>query len=187
MWKLFFVTFLTSLVCLSSCKESKKEVESVPDTAIESSELKGYSDKFKRIILTEEGILRGFSFVTDSSEIRKNESAQFLSSTGDQMSYTVEFNDLEMADIIYHLKGNEIDTFEIDLYLKNKSITDSLLNDFNTFYSKKYGNVIKSGDSLFVWKDSIQNVEVKLKNINQDVDHGINIYLYPYNAKELVQ
>jgi hypothetical protein len=186
MWKFFYVTFLTLLICLS-CKDSKKEVESVPATAIESSELKGYTDKFKKIVVTEEGILRGFSFVTDSSEIRRNESAEFRGSSGDKLEYTVEFNELEMADLTYHLKGNEIDTFEIDLYLKNKSITDSLVNDFSSFYSKKYGNPSKFGDSLIIWKDSVQNVEVKLKNINQDVDHGLNIYLYPYANKKLIQ
>lgn len=185
MWKFFTIIFFSSIVLLS-CRESKKEVESVPSTAIESSELGGYSEKFKKIMITEEGVLRGFSFITDSSEIRRNESAQFLSSSRDEIAYTLEFNELEMADIIYHLKGNEIDTFEIDLYLKNREATDSLLLDFKNFYNKKYGNVITSGDSLYIWKDSIQNVGVHLKNINQDVDHGLNVFLYPYK-QEVVQ
>jgi hypothetical protein len=186
MWK-FFTVIVFSLLVFVSCRESKKEVESVPSTAIESSELAGFSEKFKRIMVTEDGILRGFTFITDSSEIRRNESAQFLSSSRDEITYTLEFNELEMADIIYHLKGNEIDTFEIDLYLKNKEATDTLLNDFKTFYTKKYGDFESGGDSLFIWKDSVQNVGVQLKNINQDVDHGINIFLYPYNQKGVLQ
>lgn len=173
-----FILLFASCIIFYSCKEAKKEQESITETAIESSELEKYTDKFRKLIITEDGILRGFTFITDSSEIKKNENAQLFSSSPSGLQYTIEFNELEMADIIYHLKGNEIDTFEIDLYLKDKPSTDSLLQDFKKFYTAKYGSVETDSDSLVTWKDSVKNVAVSLKYINKDIDHGINVHLY---------
>ena len=183
-WKFIFTAFI---IATFSCKEPKKEVESVPETVIESNELDNYSEKFKKLVVTDEGILRGFTFITDSSEIKKNENAEPLSSTPDELSYTIELNELELGDIYYHLKGNEVDTFELDLYLKNKESTDSLLNDFKNFYGHKFGQSHAKGDSVFLWTDSLTNAEVMLKYINKDVDHGINIYIYRKEEDPKVQ
>lgn len=185
--KIYHRIIFVLLALFMACQEKKKEVESVAETAIESAELDKYSDKFRRIAVTNDGVLRGFTFITDSAEIRRNETAQFLSSNPKEISYTLELNEFEMADIIYHLKGNEIDTFELDLYLRNKESTDSLLQDFKTFYTEKYGNYSNQGDSLLFWKDSVENVGTMVKYINRDVDHGINIYLYKSDEKQMVQ
>ncbi|HYG39106.1 MAG TPA: hypothetical protein VD908_10815 [Cytophagales bacterium] len=178
--KLLFI----SIILITGCNDTKKETESVKETAIESSELDMYSDKFRRLMVTEDGVLRGFTFITDSSEIKRNETAQFLSTDPSEMTFTIEFNELEMADIIYHLKANEVDTFELDLYLKNKEATDSLVQDFRLFYTGKYGKFTTQGDSLLLWKDSVENVGVKLKYINEEFDHGINVYLYKNSSDQ---
>src|SRR4051812_30499053 len=117
--KIYQTLIILSLIITLSCKENNKKVETVPETVIESSELENYSEKFRRLMITDEGILRGFTFITDSSEIKRNENAELLSSTPRSIEYSVEFNELESSEIVYHLKGNEVDTFEVYLYLKS--------------------------------------------------------------------
>src|SRR5436190_23930768 len=97
----FFVALLALLIF--SCENQNETANQVQksDTLINPVQpLAGYSEKFKFLIKSEEGIFRGINLGRTSAEVKIAEEGSELDEQGeDYIDYMVKFTELESAEV----------------------------------------------------------------------------------------
>lgn len=170
------VLFLGILI---SCQEKKQETP-VGVNSLSSPSQKGhfdnYSPIFQAIIKKETGMARGVS-LGDSLEQIKETTLLSESQPENGKSYTEYFDntDLNFADILYTKnEQGAVASIIIDVYIEKQSTVGGLLNEFRSYFNKKYGKGEES-EKTTKWELPDKENTLVLQNVSTQKDPGLKI------------
>lgn len=173
--------FLLLTIFNVSCDEKKTTNKDATDnTATEEEAPKGFdnfSPKFKKLVKTDTAIFRGVSFGTSIDSVRKLEVSSTLLESGDNfITYSIPFNIKEEADVLYYFgEDKKISKIETDIYPENIESQSSIFNEFDAFYTSKYGAPIIVGEVEKAWKSHDNKYLIEMKKTGNVKVHDIKI------------
>lgn len=184
------------IICLFfvACQEKKQESsEKKPSTVeapkeeVEKLSVDEYSQIFIAIMKTDKGMARGVKIGDNIDTI--NETADIADSQVENgKSYTSSFDDMgaNFVDIEYIANDErKITSIVLDVYLENESSVDSLFNEFNLYFKKKYGQG-KAQKKEITWNLTDGVNQLLLQNISKEKDPGLKIVFAKKGDKPLL-
>ncbi len=174
-----------------SCQDKKQTIESGVVASSDSIStvipLQNYSSVLKAILKTDAGMIRGLSIGDEMDAVL--ESAP-LSQTQPKngKSYTERFDDtdLNFADVLYLSDSeNKLSAISVDIFIEKQSSVDSLMNEFKSYFEKKYGQG-KGISKMMVWQLPDSQHSLMLQNVSTAKDPGLKI-IFAKRGSELLQ
>lgn len=152
-----------------------------PEVAIDS-----YSKDFQKLIQSPHGTFRGINLGDPASEVKKQESkSEIEEETSDNVDYMVNYGEFEEAEVSYLLdKAGKVKAIETHIYPRNKESQDSLYNEFNKFFTAKYGKASTVSDSALIWELKEPNLFINIEKKGTAKVHDINLR-FSYLSNEL--
>ncbi|HEX8548338.1 MAG TPA: hypothetical protein VF691_15360 [Cytophagaceae bacterium] len=177
-----FACFFLFLFILNSACDDKKANDKKVNTgpANQEEETKGFDDfsaKFKKLVKTDTALFRGVSLGTHVDSVRRFESTSSPLESGDNyISYSIPFNIKEEADVLYYFgEDSKINKIETDIYPENIESQSSIFNEFDVFFTKKYGSPIIVGEVEKAWKSHDNKYLIEMKKTGNVKVHDIKI------------
>lgn len=98
-----------------------------------------YSDTFKKIIITEQGIFRGVDFDTPVSNVKKLEPIKPELDDVLGLKYQIPLNEGETLYLEYDKQEEKVKNIRSKIILRNNQNAEKLYNELTQFYTKKHG------------------------------------------------
>lgn len=130
--------------------------------------------------LTGDSDWRGINLGEDFAKVKATEKGEAFESDAKHVGYTVEFNNLETADILYYQTGQNVSAIEVDLFLNSRQSVSDYQQQLSPYFTSRYGSP-KTGSNNTVWKDT-NGETVTLKDVSKGKDFGLKIKLAPTNG-----
>jgi hypothetical protein len=175
------LTFLlVGLLIACTEKPTQETTTTTPDTlAQQKAAFETYSDKFKKIIKTEDGILRGVNFGDNLEEVIVKEDTIPLEDSTQYISFTVKLDEEEdeITDVLYFFdKNRQIKGFRLDIYLNNTSAVDSLSQEFTTYFTDRYGKPVMQEQKAKAW-NGLDQTKIVMKDVGIKEAPGLQIQI----------
>jgi hypothetical protein len=175
------------LACQDKSQSSEKETTQLPDSTHTQSSLDSYSPIFKAILQSGAGMVRGVSIGDDANTIKETAVlAETQPENGKGFTEYFDDTDLNFADIAY-LKDSEekVAAISVDVYVERQTAVDSLMNEFRTYFDKKYGQG-KGISKMSTWKLPDGQNQLILQNVSTAKDPGLKI-VFAKSGDKLLQ
>ncbi|MBC7923591.1 MAG: hypothetical protein H7Z75_21150 [Ferruginibacter sp.] len=162
-----------AVLLLSACGETKQETaaeQNPPDAVAEPtavpSALTQYGNRLRKIVKSDQGILRGIRFGDDVTRVKAVEAIEPLEDSANYLGYRVDLGNYEDLDLRYQLNDNrQVWGFTMDIYLDEQAAVDSLMADFKGYFTQRFGpSSFENQHSMAAW-----NVADSLKVVVKDV------------------
>ena len=161
-----------AVLLLSACGDTKQEKathlpkDSVSASTAVSPELEQYGSRLRKIVKSDQGILRGIRFGDAVEKVKAVEAIPPLEDSVNYLGYRVDLGNYEDLDLRYQLNDNRrVWGFTMDIYLDEQAAVDSLMNDFKGYFSQRFGaSNFDNGRGTAAW-----NVADSLKVVVKDV------------------
>lgn len=98
-----------------------------------------YSDTFKKIITSEQGIFRGVDFDTPINNVKKLETIKPELDDVLGLKYQINLNEGEVLYIEYDKQDDRVKNIRSKILLRNTQNTEKLYNELTNYYTKKHG------------------------------------------------
>jgi hypothetical protein len=143
--------------------------------------LKKHSIEIQKIIKNDAvGIVRGYDFGTPSDKVKASEDAKLEAETPNALIYKVPINDKEFCEVVYYLDAaKKIRGFSLEFFeTKDATPEERLLDDFQGYFSERYGNftVNQKDDEVWNSKDGSYTVELSDETNGDMVEIEIEIF-----------
>ncbi|MDX1904319.1 MAG: hypothetical protein SFU27_09200 [Thermonemataceae bacterium] len=169
---IFLLLLLSLYACQSkSDKNEKKNVEQIHQEA--EIPLDTMGAWVRLVMLSPQGVLRGFDLGTPLDSIKKNEKATLQEENKEKkyIAYTFDVDD-DFVDIIYELdEQNKLKAVRVNAVVNG---VESFLEDFRKFYELRYGRSKKIDAQNVVWQ-SKKGYQIKLSNTKGETKASIII------------
>jgi hypothetical protein len=173
---LFLVTLL---IACSERPSQETTTDTLSTVTQEKVAFEQFSPKFKKIIKTEEGILRGVNFGDNLEEVILKEDTIPLEDSTQYISFTVKLDEgeEEITDVLYFFDENKkIKGFRLDIYLNNKNAVDSLSKEFTTYFTDRYGNPVMQEQKAKAW-NGLDQTKIVMKDVGIKESPGLQIQI----------
>ena len=127
--------------------------------------------------LTTDSDWRGINLGDDFSKVKATEKGESFESDATHVGYTVEFANLETADMLYYQANKKVSAIEVDLFLNSRQSVTDYQKELGTYFASRYG-APKPGNSGTVWT-SPKGESVTLKDVSKGKDFGLKIKMAP--------
>ena len=179
--------FLTVAICLSTvfftaCNSRQQTDSHSPDSTAQSSVSETATDiaitgHLADLGLTADSDWRGINLGDDFSKVKATEKGESFESDATHIGYTVEFANLETADMLYYQANKKVSAIEVDLFLNSRQSVTDYQKQLGTYFATRYG-APKPGNSGTVWTGS-NGETVTLKDVSKGKDFGLKIKIAP--------
>ncbi len=177
--KHLYLVFLCLSLALAACESQEAEKNNTSPTQEAWADapvvLKDHAPIVQKIMLKEQGALRGFEIGDSLSLVQDYERAELLEDSLQAASYVIYTIDLgkeEMADIRYEFDSEKhLKTILIDIFYKDIA---SLTEQFKTFFDQKYGAAALSEAGVWEWQ-SRRGYRIRLRQERNPAAAGIQI------------
>jgi hypothetical protein len=185
-----FLFGLLWVLCAACGPESGQEQTTTVDSSQTDASLEPpaalarYSPKFQQIVRTPDGVVRGVSVGDKLDEVQQQErSAPSEDSTGYVM-FNVELGNDEMTDVFYYYSpdNNTVRNIKLDVYLNDAQSVDSLMQEFNRYFTDKYGQPVTREPKTLAWQDG-QKTRIVLKDVGIPQAPGLQVQITDGKAK----
>lgn len=129
------------------------------------------------LALTRDSHWRGINLGDDFAVVRANEKGEAFEHDAKHVGYTVEFANLETADMLYYQTDGKISAIEVDLFLNNRQSVSAYRNELEPYFTTRYGSP-KPGAGSLTWTGPTGE-QVNLKDISRGKDFGLKIKITP--------
>lgn len=123
--------------------------------------------------LTRDSHWRGVNLGDDFAIIKAKEKGEAFERDAKHVGYTVEFANLETADVLYYQTGGKVSAIEVDLFLNSQQSVNAYRKELEPYFTTRYGTP-KSGTGGSVWTGSISE-QISLKDVSKGKDFGLKI------------
>ncbi|QHT67815.1 hypothetical protein GXP67_14800 [Rhodocytophaga rosea] len=172
--------FLVSLLIACTENPSQEGTSDTLSTVVsQKAAFEAYSPKFKKIIKTEDGILRGVNFGDNLEEVILKEDTIPLEDSTQYISFTVKLDEEEdeITDVLYFFDENKkIKGFRLDIYLNNKNAVDSLSQEFTTYFTDRYGSPVMQEQKAKAW-NGLNQTKIVMKDVGIKEAPGLQIQI----------
>ena len=116
---------------------------------------------------------RGIHHGDPVATVRATEKGMLFESDAKHLGYTVEFQNLESADVLYQLNANQaVSSIDVDLYLNNEKSATAYQTELTDYFNVRY----KPTGALATWTGESKET-ITLKNVSKGKDYGLKIKL----------
>lgn len=98
-----------------------------------------YSDSFKKIITSEQGVFRGVDFDTPINNVKKIENIKPELDDVLGLKYQIALSEGETLHLEYDKQEDKVKNIRCKIVLRNAQNADKLYNELTQYYTKKYG------------------------------------------------
>ena len=127
--------------------------------------------------LTRDSHWRGINLGDDFAVVKAKEKGEPFESDAKHVGYTVEFVNLETADMLYYQTGGKVSAVEVDLFLNNRQSVSDYRQELEPYFTSRYGTSKPSAGDL-LWTGSTGE-QVSLKDVSKGKDFGLKISIAP--------
>ncbi len=175
---------LVWLVCTACGKESDREQTATVDSSQTEASLEApavlgqYSPKFQKIVRNTDGMIRGVSVGDPLDEVKQQEKSQPMEDSTNYIGYNVELGNNEMTDILYYYNPDNgtVRNITLDVYLNDPQSVDSLMQEFNQYFTDKYGRPVIQEPKAVAWQDQ-KKTKIVLKAVGIPQAPGLRIQI----------
>lgn len=160
-------------------ENTETPLETVTEEERQYKPLSLYSEKFRKIVKTDEGVLRGIDFGDELEEVYEKEDTIPLEDSARYVSFTIALDEeeKELTDVIYYFdKEQKIKSFTLDIYLNNKSSVDSLAREFKNYYTERFGQPTIQEKKALAWNGE-ENMRVVMRDVGIKEAPGLQIQI----------
>jgi hypothetical protein len=165
--------------CSEQTPEEQTEVAVSADTTESKTAFASYSPKFRKIIKTEEGIIRGVDFGDALEDVITREDTIPLEDSTNFVSFTIALDDKEdeITDVLYYFdKKKQVSGFRLDVYLDDKAAVDSLYREFTTYFTERYGSPVIKEVKTTAWNGA-DNTKIVMKDVGIKESPGLQLQI----------
>jgi len=189
-WKTGALVGALWLLCAACGPESGQEQTTTADSSqVEASleppaALAQYSPKFQQIVRTPDGMLRGVSVGDQLDEVKEQERVAPSEDSTGHVVYTVKLGNDEETDIFYYYTpgNNTVRNIKLDVFLNDAQSVDSLMQEFNRYFTDKYGQPVTREPKTMIWQDG-QKTRIVLKDVGVPQAPGLQVQFADAAAK----
>lgn len=127
--------------------------------------------------LTRDSHWRGINLGDDFASINTKEKGEAFERDAKHVGYTVEFANLETADVLYYQTGGKVSAIEVDLFLNSQQSVNAYRKELEPYFTTRYGTP-KPGAGGSVWTGPIGE-QISLKDVSKGKDYGLKIRMAP--------
>jgi hypothetical protein len=175
---LFFLA-ISFTACKNEGEQEQEQVNSDSSAGDKESRLKAYSNRFRNLVKTDQGVFRGIEFGMSREEVKSMEDSLKTpdQTENDTLDYIVNFNFPETAEVIYYTgKDEKVSRIQVDIYPENIDSQLELFKEFEKYYRSKYGQPLSSEDkNELQWKVTDQGLLIRLRKQGNDKVHDLQI------------
>ena len=175
LWLIAFSGFLIS--CDNETETRNTETIAVDSVQTAQIPLTEYSEAFKNLIKSNQGVFRGVRLGMEFTEVKKLEdTTQMEEQATDHIDYMVNLPRLETAEVRYIFDPNQkLSRIEVNIYPKSKDSQDSLYTELKNYYTSKYGSGSDSSESSMKWEHKKEDVFISMEKKDTQKVHDISI------------
>ncbi|MCK8493511.1 hypothetical protein M0L20_16705 [Spirosoma sp. RP8] len=123
--------------------------------------------------LTSDSHWRGINLGDAFSNVKSTEKGEPFESDENHIGYTVEFKNLESADMLYYQKNQNVSAINVDLFLNNQQSVDGYKKELEPYFTARYGTA-KAVNGSSVWTGP-KGETITLKDVSKGKDFGLKI------------
>ena len=165
--------------CKNEGEQEQEQVNSDSAAGDKESRLKGYSNRFRNLIKTDQGVFRGIEFGMNREDVKAMEDSLKTpdQTENDTLDYIINFNFPETAEVLYYTgKDEKLSRIQVDIYPENIDSQLELFKEFEKYFRSKYGKPVSSEDkNELQWKVSDQGLLIRLRKQGNDKVHDLQI------------
>lgn len=166
--------FVTQQACNNNQRAATGSIDSTANnTATQTPTEITLTERLTGLGLTTDSDWRGINLGDDFSKVKATEKGEPFESDATHTGYTVEFENLETADILYYQTNQKISGIAVDLYLNSRPSVTGYQRELGTYFTARYG-VGKPGAGGTVWNGP-KGQTVTLKDVSKGKDFGLKI------------
>ncbi|QHV99850.1 hypothetical protein [Spirosoma endbachense] len=153
--------------------DSTTVTSSVTETAIDVVTTGRLAD----LGLTTSSHWRGINLGDDFGKVKATEKGEAFESDATHSGYTIEFKNLESADMLYYQANQKVSAIDVDLFLNSRQSVTDYQKDLAPYFSARYG-ASKPGNGGTVWTGP-KGETITLKDVSKGKDFGLKIKILP--------
>jgi hypothetical protein len=172
------------LLCVACGPESGQEKTTTVDSSQVGASLEPpaalaqYSPKFQQIVRTPDGMLRGISVGDKLDEVKEQERNDPSEDSTDYVMFNVELGNNEMTDVFYYYTpgNNTVRNIKLDVFLNDAQSVDSLMQEFNRYFTDKYGQPVTREPKTLAWQDG-KKTRIVVKDVGIPQAPGLQVQI----------
>lgn len=179
LFKFSLLSYAVIVSLMTGCNQDKGEGEHANGSMSSQTESQKYwsraSKTFQKITLSDSAIVRNVRWLQALSSLNeKIEISESQPTNGKSYSLYLDDSDLNFVDIVYLTNNqNQIIQVVIDIYVEDKSEANKLLEEFEQYFSVKFGQKrTAERGSTWVSKDK---TNIHIENVSTPKDPGIKL------------
>lgn len=130
--------------------------------------------------LTRDSHWRGINLGDPFSAVGEHEAGKPFEQDAQHVGYTVDFKNLESADMLYYQQSGKVSRIEVDLFLNSRAAVQTYTRELTPYFSTRYGTPATSaGTTTWLGTDGAR---VTLKDVSKGKDFGLKITFSPQNG-----
>lgn len=182
----FFPCLLAGLLLTQvACQSNKQDRTQPADSAAVTSKVDPSVDyvpeampaQLAELGLTRDSHWRGINLGDPFAAVAEHESEKPFEQDASHVGYTVEFKNLESADMLYYRKADKVSGIDVDLFLNSKGAVTTYQTELTPYFTTRYGQP-KTADGTTTWNGS-DGAQVTLKDVSKGKDYGLKIRFRP--------
>lgn len=127
--------------------------------------------------LTRDSHWRGINLGDDFATVEAKEKGEAFERDAKHVGYTVEFANLETADMLYYQTGGKVSAIEVDLFLNSRQSVTGYQKELEPYFTTRYGTP-KPGAGGSIWIGPAGE-QISLKDVSKGKDFGLKIRIAP--------
>jgi hypothetical protein len=172
------------LLCAACGSQSGQEQTTTVDSSqVETSleppaALAQYSPKFQKIVRTPDGVVRGISVGDKLDEVKEQERSAPSEDSIGHVVYNIKLGNDEETDVFYYYTpgNNTVRNIKLDVFLNDAQSVDSLMQEFNRYFTDKYGQPVTKEPKTLAWQDG-QKTRIVLKDVGIPQAPGLQVQI----------
>ena len=173
------VVALIFTIFFSGCGGNKKASDHTSDSTATASASTGtvadiaITGRLAELGLTNDTDWRGINLGDDFAKVKTTEKGESFESDAKHVGYTVEFQNLETADMLYYQANQKVSAIDVDLFLNSRQSVTDYQKELEPYFTSRYGSPKKQGDGT-IWSVSNSKI-VTLKDVSKGKDFGLKV------------
>ncbi|GAB3893076.1 hypothetical protein [Spirosoma agri] len=153
----------------SSTAETASVTETAPNTPV--------TGRLADLGLTADSHWRGINLGDAFSSVKTTEKGEPFESDAKHIGYTVEFKNLETADILYYQTNQNVSAIDVDLFLNTRQSVDAYQKELTPYFTARYG-ASKPASGGNIWTGP-KGETITMKDVSKGKDFGLKIKIAP--------
>ncbi|UFH56913.1 hypothetical protein [Spirosoma sp. KNUC1025] len=173
-------------IFFAGCQGRKQASDQSADSSQAASETSGTTTEvaitghLAELGLTKESDWRGINIGDDFAKVKTTEKGEAFESDAQHVGYTVEFANLETADMLYYQADQKVSAIDVDLFLNSRQSVTTYQNELQPYFSSRFG-APKTANGGTTWTGA-QGKTVTLKDVSKGKDFGLKIKIASANG-----